>query len=308
MGLLKTSLTFIMVVVANMSLAAGETPVVNSDIHLIVVDKTALQAELWRLSDALATPEQKKVNEFKIAIGKQDGDKMVEGDNKTPEGIYFTKAVINKNQLPAKYGNKAIPIDFPNPIDRMQGKTGHGIWLHGAERDSRIEEEKVTEGCVAFYNSDIDQLSTVLTPYQSVVAIASKASDVNSPMDISAVASRAMAWSKDWSQRNINGYISFYSDDFTNQGKNKKQYKDYKEAVFGVYKVMNVELEKLRVITHPKYAVSIMNQDFQGDKHYRAVGKKILYWQKNAVDNQWYITREVFESSGKAPVQASVSN
>ena len=37
---------------------------------------------------------------FKIAIGKEKGDKQFEDDNKTPEGIYFVNRIIDGKSLP----------------------------------------------------------------------------------------------------------------------------------------------------------------------------------------------------------------
>ena len=76
---------------------------------------------------------------FKIAIGKEKGDKQYEGDNKTPEGIYLL-IVLSTVAFPEKYGPLALPINFPNDFDKDQGKTGHGIWLHGVADDSRVKK------------------------------------------------------------------------------------------------------------------------------------------------------------------------
>ena len=59
---------------------------------------------------------------FKIAIGKEKGDKQFEGDNKTPEGIYFVNRIIDGKSLPEKYGPLALPINFPNAYDKDQRK------------------------------------------------------------------------------------------------------------------------------------------------------------------------------------------
>ena len=55
----------------------------------------------------------KTLMKFKIAIGKEKGDKQFEGDNKTPEGIYFVNRIIDGKSLPEKYGPWFLPINFP---------------------------------------------------------------------------------------------------------------------------------------------------------------------------------------------------
>lgn len=263
-----------------------------SDMMVLTVDKTALKADLktWPEEPTKAAT----LRSFKIAIGKVDGDKEIEGDNKTPEGIYFAQNHIDGGSLPDKYGTLAIPLNFPNPVDQAASKTGHGIWLHGVDRDQRIEEAKVTEGCVAFYNSDIARLAGWLKSHQGIIVIARDSTSVNSPMDLAAVRQRTLDWIQAWASRDVDSYGSFYAPDFRYAAHNLASYKDYKKRVFGSYKTMSVKYDNLRVITHPKYAVSFFNQDFHGDERFASIGRKILYWERGE-DGQWSIKREIFE-------------
>jgi murein L,D-transpeptidase YafK len=272
----------------------GHAPDVRHEaMMLLTVDKKSLSADLRTWPD---DPQQAtQLKSFRIAIGKGEGDKQYEGDNKTPEGIYFAQSHIDGAALPEKYGARAIPIDFPNPMDLISRKTGHGIWLHGVDRDARIEEAKVTEGCVAFYNSDIDRLSAWLKSHQGVVVIAHDATEVNRADDIERVREATMSWMSAWASRDVERYMSHYSPDFRYQHFDRDSYRDYKRRVFASYKVMDVKYDNLRVITHPKYAVSFFNQDFQGDKRFSSIGRKILYWERDAV-GRWAIKREVFEN------------
>jgi murein L,D-transpeptidase YafK len=278
---------------ATQQLARAATGTGYSDMMLLTVDKTTLRAELktwpedWHKSTALRA--------FKIAIGKADGDKEFEGDNRTPEGIYFAQSHIDGSKLPEKYGKLAIPLDFPNPLDTIAGKTGHGIWLHGVDREGRVDESKVTEGCVAFYNTDIGRLSGWLKSHQGVIVISRDATAVNREADLSEVRQRTTAWLDAWAKRDVASYGTFYAPDFRFNQYDLKGYTDYKAKVFGSYKVMDVKFDSLRVITHPKYAVALFNQDFKGDDRFTSVGRKIVYWEKGQ-DGQWLIKREVFEN------------
>jgi murein L,D-transpeptidase YafK len=265
----------------------------HSDMIVLMVDKGTLKAELKTWPE---DPTKSSVlRSFRIAVGKAEGDKEHEGDNRTPEGVYFAQSHINGNSLPDKYGTLAIPIDFPNPIDQVLGKTGHGIWLHGVDRDQRVEEAKVTEGCVAFYNSDIAQLSNWLKSHQGLVVIAKDLAKVNLPQDLSEVRNATLSWISAWAARKIDSYIGFYSPDFRFESHSLKSYADYKKRVFAGYRNMVVNYDGLRVVTHPKYAVSFFNQDFRGDNRFVSVGRKILYWERTA-EGAWRIKREVFQN------------
>jgi len=288
--------------------AAPQDKAPHEDLILLTVDKSRLSADLSTLPEAGKASELLKT--FRIAIGKEDGDKQREGDNRTPEGIYFTAKPIDGKALPQKYGPIAIPIDFPNPIDKFSRKTGYGIWLHGVEKDTRVDQAKVTEGCVAFYNSDIESLTSWLQPDQAIVVIAHDASAVNKVEDQKAVQQRTDEWAAAWKARELEKYMAFYSPEFVNADKNLKAWHAYKQAVFGTYKEMKIEFDVMRVITHPKYALSVMNQDFRGDKHFTSVGRKMLYWMRGT-DGRWYITREVFENRKIKPMkfsQAEIAN
>ncbi len=251
----------------------------SSEMVFLLVDKKSLKADLLTWPE-LGEKAEKLVS-FRIAIGKENGDKQKSGDNKTPEGIYFAKSLIDGRTLPAKYGPLAIPIDFPNPLDKFLGKTGYGIWLHGVEQDSRIDAANVTEGCVAFYNADIKALAQWLTPLQSIIVIAKDASQVNRQEDVAAVTKLVYDWTDAWNARNVDRYIDFFIPNFrSTDNKNLKAYKKYKARVFASYDYMSVQMKDVRVFTHDRYAVAIMNQDFQGDDRFHVKGRKVLYWQR----------------------------
>ncbi len=277
----------------------------NQEMIVLTVDKSRSQALLGTLPEDISSA--KLLRSFKIATGKVEGDKERQGDNKTPEGIYFTTGTIPAKQLaPEKYGPLAIPLNFPNPMDQIHGKTGYGIWLHGVG-DRRIEDARVTEGCVAFQNSEITGLQHWLQPNHGVVVIAKDASEVNRLEDQKAVMRAALDWIDSWASRDIARYMSFYATDFQNAGKDRGAYEAYKRAVFASYKVMNVKMTNLRVVTHSKYALAMMNQDFSGDNRFRSDGRKMLYFRKDDGGN-WRIVREHFDNFMMKPVRYSAAD
>lgn len=270
-----------------------------NELLLLSVGKKSLQAELRTLP---APHEQSLLlQSFPIAIGKELGDKFKEGDNRTPEGIYFpTRHINTANVRPSKYGDISIAINFPNPIDQLQGKTGYGIWLHGAGNDKRIADKQVTEGCIAFYNDHMERLSHWLKPGAGVIVIAKEIQDINIPADIEALTQATHAWIEAWKTRDIDSYISSYSQDFVNRNMDKKAYHQYKKQVFGSYHSMTVTIDHLRIISQPKYAMAMMNQDFRGDKRFHSYGKKVVYWHKT--QDGWKIVRENFDRQRLDPI------
>ncbi len=266
-------------------------PTIEDELVWLSIEKDSLRATLYTLP--LFPKEPHALQSFRIAIGKEKGDKLRRGDNRTPEGIYFTLSHVPEQSLYIKkYGRVAVPLDFPNLIDQMEGKTGSGIWLHGAGDDNRIAAENVTEGCVAFYNDEIVKLKNWLVPQQGIVVISKDAKQINDPQDLKEVFELTSQWIDSWSKRDLARYIDFYSNKFEQKGKSKKAYENYKSRVFKSYKNISLKTRTLRVLSHPKYAIAIMNQSFHGDKRFKSDGRKVLYWQKEG--GHWKILRETF--------------
>jgi murein L,D-transpeptidase YafK len=136
---------------------------------VIVVDKEQYSASLVEISN----DRPRTVRQFSnLLLGENGGDKIKEGDKKTPEGVYHVTSFIPDSELAPKYGSGAFPINYPNPLDRAEEHDGGGIWLHG--RDDNDLEKQVTRGCVAFTNDQINDLQGVLQKGTPVI-IASQA-------------------------------------------------------------------------------------------------------------------------------------
>lgn len=282
------SLVTIFLLWGHVSLAAEES------MTLITVDKSSQQAHLFLMS-----PKHgpfRKLHTFTIASGEARGDKFRKGDLRTPEGIYFPDQIISDRRLaPKKHGPLAISLNYPNPFDRLEKKTGYGIWLHGAGNDSRIKKRYVTQGCVAFYNDEILKLQHWIRPLRSAVIISNGLEQVNRDEDIASIWRQTQAWAQAWDQRQHEEYGRFYSPDFKSGWRGRNAYLTYKSQVFRNYRKMSVEMNQIHVLAHAKYGVSIMNQDFAGDR-FRSSGRKVLYWKKH--QEQWLIVREDF---GRSP-------
>lgn len=98
--------------------------------------------------------------------GENEGDKRVEGDLKTPEGVYFVRGKIQVPLDFEMYGNHAYVLNYPNPIDILRKKTGGGIWIHS--KGNPIASQR-TQGCVAIDLDDIKVLDKYLKAGTPVV-------------------------------------------------------------------------------------------------------------------------------------------
>ncbi len=126
--------------------------------HVVLVDKS-----LKRLYIAVLNNDSMEViKEFPILTGRVDGNKIKQGDEKTPEGVYYVKSYSSGKELVRKYGEYALiygagsfPLNYPNIVDRIDKKTGGGIWLHGVKPDL---DKTYTQGCVAMNNTNFMSL------------------------------------------------------------------------------------------------------------------------------------------------------
>lgn len=113
----------------------------------------------------------KLTKDIRVTTGKRRGNKQVEKDLKTPEGIYFLTEFLEDIDLPPKYGLRAIVLDYPNPIDKFQGKTGSGIWIHGTNDPPRLAKPYDSRGCVVMLNDDMLVLADLVTLNSTPVII-----------------------------------------------------------------------------------------------------------------------------------------
>ncbi len=127
-------------------------PVPNSRaLYTLVVDK--YRKEVFVLEEN--RDNYRIVSKYPASLGSVPGDKQVSGDNKTPEGVYHVTKVSRPPRLPDKYGPMAFVLNYPNKVDIKQGKTGHGIWIHGSGLGTKTDN---TEGCVEVNDLNIKEL------------------------------------------------------------------------------------------------------------------------------------------------------
>ena len=134
--------------------------------YAIVVEKESQQLFVYSFDGVF-----REVHRFKCSTGKTDGPKSVLGDSRTPEGIYYSDREFEKKDLSSIYGSRAFPVDYPNILDRIAGKTGNSIWLHGTDKPKKPKD---TNGCVVLADPDIDILSKYIKFNRTPVIIAEK--------------------------------------------------------------------------------------------------------------------------------------
>ena len=119
--------------------------------HAIAID--ASKSRLYLLLNEAGN--LRVVDSYYVSVGKLGLDKLEEGDQKTPQGIYFVGRQIPGPKLPDFYGKGALTVNYPNDWDRATGRAGSGIWLHGAPPDQFSRVPEASDGCVVLANPDL---------------------------------------------------------------------------------------------------------------------------------------------------------
>ncbi len=137
----------------------------------ILVEKKSQTLKVYTFSSPgpMPTDSYEKVFEADCSTGEAAGRKLVEGDKKTPEGIYFIKKIFEDRYLTPIYGKRAFTTDYPNMLDQKLGRTGSAIWIHGTNRPLVPMD---SNGCVAMRNRDVVVLDRYIQPDHTPIVLA----------------------------------------------------------------------------------------------------------------------------------------
>jgi hypothetical protein len=90
------------------------------------------------------------VNQYPTVYGLNGCNKKWRGDKKTPLGKYKID-IINRKSLTNvnernKFGGFSLVLDYPNMHDRLQGRTGEAIAIHGGRNSPTLGCARVLDG------------------------------------------------------------------------------------------------------------------------------------------------------------------
>ncbi|MDR2884912.1 MAG: L,D-transpeptidase family protein [Deferribacteraceae bacterium] len=218
--------------------------------YTLVVEKSPKKLYLLKIDG----DNQTLLDNFTVLTGEFDGNKMIEGDKKTPEGIYYITEYMDAPTMRRKfgsyastYGTGAYPVNYPNPIDRILKKTGYGIWVHGLDPE---RHKPATEGCVGMQNVDLDQIKPNLSIGMPVVII-----DNASFMNKEAYAKQRNAhldelnkFIEAWSYGSYDIFSSYVHPKYSSySGKSAKAYLDKKKQLMGLYPDKQISVDNINV-------------------------------------------------------------
>ncbi len=246
---------------------------------VVVVDKKTNQLHLAHYLDG----KLDVFKTFRATMGQKIGDKMVEGDMRTPEGIY--EFLFRKDNPPNKLlGPLAIYVSYPNVMDKTGAKTGFDIMVHGTDDPSRLERKFDSHGCVVLDNDNVRTVAENVAMHDTKIVITRDFSQLQDPERLEKAKKFFNRWITAWSAKDIDTYVDSYADEYKMDGMNRLQYAKYKESLNKKYGTISVKAEDPHFYFHEKYDLITFTQVYDstfpnGKPAYHGVSKKNLYIQ-----------------------------
>ena len=238
------------------------------------------------------------VKDYYLTVGSEGYGKEIEGDNKTPVGVYAIYKHIPPEELPDLYGDGAFPVNYPNRFDRSRKRTGSGIWLHGTPSYTYARSPWASKGCFVLSNDDLQDIQQFISVKNQTPVVLS---DGIKWLNVSERAitrdyylSLIQKWQKDWESLNTESYLAHYSrDNFDFGNSSFKGWANRKRAVNKAKSFIDVDLDIQSVFVYPGEKETFVVQFKQKYKssNYSSETQKQQYWQRDT-KGRWKIIYE----------------
>lgn len=250
----------------------------------------ASRARLYLFENVNGEPRLKR--DYYMTIGRNGTDKRVEGDKRTPVGVYQITQQLPRAQLADLYGSGAFPLDYPNAWDQLQARGGHGIWLHGVPSDTYSRPPRSSEGCVVVTNPDLSELSQYIQVGITPVVIVDRADWVDRATweESRAKLQATLAqWRQDWQARDASRFLGHYAPDFL-QG-HGRAWAESKRRNIENKDWIKVDVRDASLFIYPggEMAYASFTQDYASDR-LTSISQKQLYWKLQ--EGHWRIVLE----------------
>ncbi|ECO3655715.1 murein L,D-transpeptidase [Campylobacter jejuni] len=249
----------------------------DDNVAIVLTNKTDKILRVYSYEDGKI---RKDFEQKEIITGLMD-DKKIEGDLKTPVGFYELGRKFNPGD--PYYGPFAFATTYPNLLDKVQGKTGGGIWIHGYPLDgSRLDEFK-TRGCIALFNNNLEKFAQVVQDKKVFVMTEEKEKIRAKKDQIASLLADLFTWKLAWTNSDTNTYLSFYDEqEFKRFDKMKfEQFASMKKSIFSRKEDKKIKFSDINISPYPNlenetmYRISFYEDYYT--KNYQFRGDKILY-------------------------------
>ena len=222
-----------------------------------------------------------------MSVGQGGVGKQRAWDRRTPLGIYFVNDQLDTSGLHEMYGPTAFPLDYPNAWDRLNERTGDGIWIHGVTPGSGQRPPLDTDGCIALPNEDLLHIAEHLVPLVTPVIIVRKMRRASAEQ-IAATRDNLRAaldtWASSFRNGNWHSYLSLYAPEFKYRGLNREEWSAYRLQAVAGRSIQDFMLDEIMLLADPEendLFLSRFRQVIIEDAQ-TIVTTKRLYWRRSA--------------------------
>lgn len=222
-----------------------------------------------------------------MSIGQNGVGKQRPWDRRTPLGIYFVTEQLDTGELDERYGATAFPLDYPNIWDRINKRSGDGIWIHGVTPNGGRRPPLDTDGCIALPNEEILAIEAQLVPLVTPVVITRKIQWVG-PQQRAATAAELNAaleaWASSYRSGDLHKYLSLYADDFGYRGMDRKQWASFRARTMAAAPLLDFILAEVLLLADPEDDRLFLSRFRQTivDAEREVATIKRLYWRRAA--------------------------
>jgi len=243
------------------------------------------EAKLKRMSittDHTIDPK-KQVNTL---TGEKNGDKVYEGDLRTPIGVYLLKDRIdNPNPF---YGPLALVTNYPNSYDRSLDKNGSGIWIHGYPLKGK--RNAYTKGCLALSNDDLSSLNKLIKYKETALVISPDSFPKTDKETVATILASLFQWRNYWKASNLKPYLSFYDKSFKRpNGQSFTQFSIIKQGIFSHKIKRHIDLNHISIIPYPTednrtlFYLSFIEKYKAGKVRFHGLKKLYIEYKNNKI-------------------------
>lgn len=254
--------------------------------HAIAVDASRSRLYLFENSRT----GLRLVADYYISLGSSGIEKNVEGDLRTPLGVYFITSNLDPRSLKDFYGAGALPINYPNALDTKRGKTGSGIWLHGTPPNQFARGPNATNGCVVLANPDLDRILRTVSVRTTPVVIASRLQWV-APHSVAADSKTfedaLHAWRNAKTAGDMTRVLRFYTPDFRSYNKTLAEWTPSLRSELDKIRGRNLQLKDVSYLRWTDSADTMVVTFGEVADGARTGPTKRQYWLRQ--EGQWKI-------------------
>ena len=237
---------------------------------------------------------------FRCSTGEVPGPKERSGDKKTPEGVYFIVNRFSSRDLTPVYGTRAFPLDYPNLLDKMAGRTGYSIWMHGTDKPLK---DRSSNGCIVLDNSAIERVEPYIELNRTPVIVVSHLAFQDGDM-FHKSKNETAGFLADWNRALETGsrpdFMRLYTPSALAGVSTwwhdwEKVNKSFKAALIPV----SMTMKQIAVYRHRGGYVALFDQMLESRGRQMLAGSRKLFFK--SVDGRFQIVGDTHQTGGEKP-------